>query len=125
VAHIRLTQIHGAREDTSTADMRKQIGYERMKRLNRHWFEESSSKDFSEIESYDSDDFLDDIRFMQGKLAEAGLDRIIVVDLTREEIGVPVVRVIVPGLEISAVDGERMGKRCRNARANAVRSKSR
>ncbi len=124
VAQSRLTQIHGAREDTATADMRKQIGYERMKRLNRHWFEESSSKAFSEIESYDSDDFLDDIRYMHGKLAEVGLDRIIVVDLTREEIGVPVVRVIVPGLEISAVDGERMGRRCRDARAKAARSQS-
>jgi ribosomal protein S12 methylthiotransferase accessory factor len=53
---------------------------------------------------------------MQSKLAEAGLDRVVVVDLTREEIGVPVVRVIVPGLEISAVDSERVGKRCRNAK---------
>lgn len=119
VAQSRLTQIHGAREDTTTADLRKQIGYERMKRLNKHWFEESSSKDFSEIKSYDSNDFLDDILYMQGKLAEAGLDRTVVVDLTREEIGVPVVRVIVPGLEISAVDGERVGRRCRDARANA------
>jgi thioglycine synthase len=118
VAQSRLTQIHGAREDTTTADLRKQIGYERMKRLNKHWFEDSSSKDFSEIKSYDSNDFLDDILYMQGKLAEAGLDRIVVVDLTREEIGVPVVRVIVPGLEISAVDSERVGRRCRNARAN-------
>jgi ribosomal protein S12 methylthiotransferase accessory factor len=119
VAQSRLTQIHGAREDTTTADLRKQIGYERMKRLNKHWFEESSAKDFSEIKSYDSNDFLDDILYMQGKLAEAGLDRIVVVDLTREEIGVPVVRVIVPGLEISAVDGERVGQRCRDAKANA------
>jgi putative methanogenesis marker protein 1 len=116
VAQSRLTQIHGAREDTTTADLRRQIGYERTKRLNKHWFEESSSKDFSEINSYDSCDFLDDIKHMQSKLAEAGLDRVIVIDLTREEIGVPVVRVIVPGLEISAVDSERVGQRCRNAR---------
>jgi len=38
------------------------------------------------------------------------------VDLTREEIGVPVVRVIVPGLETAAVDSERVGKRCKDAR---------
>ena len=50
------------------------------------------------------------------KLEEAGLDRVIVVDLTREEIGIPVVRVIVPGLEIAAVDPERVGKRCKDAR---------
>ena len=53
---------------------------------------------------------------MLKKLEEAGSNRVVVVDLTREEIGLPVVRVIVPGLEISAVDPERVGKRCRNAR---------
>ncbi|OPY52963.1 MAG: YcaO-like family protein [Methanosaeta sp. PtaU1.Bin112] len=116
VAQSRLTQIHGAREDTTTADFRRQIGYDRTKRLNRHWFEGSETKAFSDIESFESDDFLLDIRYMIKKLEEAGLDRVIVVDLTREEIGLPVVRVIVPGLEISAVDPERVGKRCRNAR---------
>jgi len=116
VAQSRLTQIHGAREDTTLADFRKQIGYDRTKRLNKHWFEASEKKNFSEIVSYDSDDFLLDVKYMLGRLEEAGLERAIVVDLTREEIGVPVVRVIVPGLEIAAVDSERVGKRCKNAR---------
>jgi ribosomal protein S12 methylthiotransferase accessory factor len=116
VAQSRLTQIHGAREDTTLADFRKQIGYDRTKRLNKHWFEASEKKNFSEIVSYDSDDFLLDIKYMLCRLEEAGLEKAIVVDLTREEIGVPVVRVIVPGLEIAAVDSERVGKRCKNAR---------
>ncbi len=68
------------------------------------------------MKSYDTDDFLEDIRNMTGHLEEAGLERAIVVDLTREEIGVPVVRVIVPGLEISAVDSERVGGRVKNAK---------
>ncbi len=116
VAQSRLTQIHGAREDTTMADLRKQIGYERTKRINRHWFEAEETKSFAEIESFESDDFLLDIKYMLKKLAEAGLDRAVVVDLTREEIGVPVVRVIVPGLEVAGVDPERVGKRCKNAR---------
>jgi len=36
-------------------------------------------------------------------------------DLTQEEIGVPVVRVLVPGLEVFAMDNERIGSRCRDA----------
>ncbi len=120
VAQSRLTQIHGAREDTTVADFRKQIGYERTKRLNKHWFDISMSRDFAEIKSHDSDDFLEDIKFMTGRLEEAGLDRVIVVDLTRKEIGVPVVRVIVPGLEISAVDSERVGGRVKNAKGRRV-----
>ena len=119
VAQSRLTQIHGAREDTTLADFRKQIGYERTRRLNKHWFEASETRSFAEIQSFESDDFLLDIKYMLKKLEEAGLDRVVVVDLTREEIGLPVVRVIVPGLEIAAVDPERVGKRCRDARRNA------
>ncbi len=116
VAQSRLTQIHGAREDTTLADFRKQIGYERTKRLNKHWFDISQTRDFSEIVSHDSDDFLRDIEYANSRLEEAGLDRAIVVDLTREEIGVPVVRVIVPGLEISSVDSQRVGSRIKNAK---------
>lgn len=116
VAQSRLTQIHGAREDTTVADFRKQIGYDRTKRLNKHWFDTSKTRDFAEIESQDNIDFLDDIRHITGRLEDAGLNRAIIVDLTREEIGVPVVRVIVPGLEISAVDSERIGARFKNAK---------
>ncbi|UEC43272.1 MAG: Putative methanogenesis marker protein 1 [Methanothrix sp.] len=114
VAQSRLTQIHGAREDTTTADFRREIGYERTKRLNRHWFVDSGTKPFSDIRSQDSEDFLDDIRLMLKRLRGAGMERAIVVDLTREEIGVPVVRVIVPGLEMSAVDPDRRGRRWRD-----------
>jgi len=120
MAQSRLTQIHGAREDTTLADFRKQIGYERTKRINKRWFEVGVKRNFSEIESFDSDDFLLDIKYMLGKLEAAGLERVIVVDLTREEIGIPVVRVIVPGLENAAVDPERVGQRCRNARDRRV-----
>jgi putative methanogenesis marker protein 1 len=116
VAQSRLTQIHGAREDTTEAAFRKNLGYERTKRLNRHWFGEAEEIAFAEIRSFDSDDFRKDITHTIDALRRAGLDRVIVVDLTREEIGVPVVRVIVPGLEVYAMDQERMGKRCRDAR---------
>ncbi|MDD1751333.1 MAG: YcaO-related McrA-glycine thioamidation protein [Methanothrix sp.] len=123
VAQSRLTQIHGAREDTTLADFRKQIGYDRTKRLNKHWFEASEKKSFADIASFESDDFLLDIKYMLKKLEEAGLDRAVVVDLTREEIGLPVVRVIVPGLEIAAVDPERVGKRCKDASRKARNSR--
>src|SRR5664279_2038599 len=40
VAQSRATQIHGAREDTNRESVARMIGYERMKRLNKHWLEE-------------------------------------------------------------------------------------
>ncbi|RZN41585.1 MAG: YcaO-related McrA-glycine thioamidation protein [Methanosarcinales archaeon] len=114
VAQSRLTQIHGAREDTTVAEFRKKIGYERTKKINRHWFDTSEEKDFNDTTSFDSDDFLDDIRYMIKNLEGAGLNHVITVNLTRDETRVPVVRVIVPGLEVHAMDSERIGVRCKN-----------
>ena len=118
VAQSRLTQIHGAREDTATGDMRRLMGYQWMRKQNEHWFARTKSKDLDTVEScsLDNNDFLEDIQHVLARLKAAGLERVIVVDLTREEIGVPVVRVIVPGLEMYGVDGDRIGGRCRNAR---------
>jgi ribosomal protein S12 methylthiotransferase accessory factor len=115
VAQSRLTQIHGAREDTTQAELRKRMGYDRAKRINAYWFKNNGVVDYNRIVSYDSDDFLTDIRFIIEALKRQGLDRVIVVDLTREEIGIPVVRVIVPGLEVFAMDPERRGDRVNHA----------
>ncbi|MDD1646542.1 MAG: YcaO-related McrA-glycine thioamidation protein [Methanomicrobiales archaeon] len=116
VAQSRLTQIHGAREDTTVADFRRRIGYDRTRRMNRYWFDGDGEVDFSTIHSCDTDDFLTDIRHMLSVLEKAGFAHVITVDLTRPEISVPVVRVVVPGLEVYAMDQERIGTRCRDAR---------
>lgn len=120
VAQSRLTQIHGAREDTVVADMRRQIGYERTKRFNGYWFRENGTIPFVELPTEPSDDLLTDIRHVCDTLVSAGYERVIVTDLTRPDIGVPVVRVVVPGLEVFAMDQERSGERCRNARRNRL-----
>jgi ribosomal protein S12 methylthiotransferase accessory factor len=39
------------------------------------------------------------MRWMLARLRAAGIHQVIAVDLTREAIGIPVARVIVPGLE--------------------------
>jgi thioglycine synthase len=115
VAQSRLTQIHGAREDTTIAEMRKKMGYDRTRRINGYWFRDNGTMDYSHIRSSDTDDFKKDIDHIVDALKKQGLDRVIVVDLTREEIGIPVVRVIVPGLEVFAMDPERRGERVENA----------
>nr|WP_319538367.1 YcaO-related McrA-glycine thioamidation protein [uncultured Methanospirillum sp.] len=117
-AQSRATQIHGAREDTQDSHMKRQIGYDRTKRLNRKWFENGESIAFSDMYAFRSEDFLDDITYTLGQLKRAGISHVLVTDLTRPEIGIPVVRVIVPGLEHYAMDPERIGERCRSARRN-------
>ena len=116
VAQSRLTQIHGAREDTATVGLKNRMGYDRMKRINGYWFKDNGTVDYPALASYDTDDFATDIRNAIDALKKQGLSRVIVVDLTREEIGVPVVRVIVPGLEVYAMDPERRGERLKHAK---------
>jgi ribosomal protein S12 methylthiotransferase accessory factor len=117
-AQSRATQIHGAREDTQEGHIKRQIGYERTKRLNKKWFTNGQEIDMGDMYAFRSDDFLDDIRYTIEQLQAAGLGQVITCDLTRPEIGVPVVRVIVPGLEQFAMDGERRGDRYKSARRN-------
>ena len=54
---------------------------------------------FSEIKTYIKKDLLDDISLILNRLRKAGLTRAIIVDLTIPDVGIPVVRAIVPGLE--------------------------
>lgn len=115
VAQSRLTQIHGAREDTTIAEMRKKMGYERTKRINGYWFKDRGTVEYGKVRSTDTDDFRKDIGNVIAALKKQGMERVIVVDLTREEIGIPVVRVVVPGLEVFAMDQERRGERVKNA----------
>jgi putative methanogenesis marker protein 1 len=121
VAQSRATQIHGAREDATIADVRKQIGYERTKRLNAKWFDETKTVRFSELKDISADDFLDEIKNAIRLLNSVGLQTVIFKDLTRPELNIPVVRVIVPGLESFAIDSGREGLRCKTARMNAAK----
>lgn len=111
-AQSRLTTIHGTREDTVKAEFARRIGYERMKRINRKWFSPSPERtSLDQMRSFSGKDFLEDIEYVIASLRKAGLSEVIVVDLTKEETRIPAVRVIVPGLEVYALDKERAGKR--------------
>lgn len=120
VAQSRATQIHGAREDTTTGDLRRAVGYDRARRLNRYWFEAKQEVAAPAIPSMGTDDFLADIEAMLARLAAIGLDRVVGVDLSRPETGLAVARVVVPGLECYAMDPERRGGRFRDARLHRL-----
>ncbi|MEN4005749.1 MAG: YcaO-related McrA-glycine thioamidation protein [Methanobacteriaceae archaeon] len=112
VAQSRATQIHGTREDTTRAVFMRKAGYERMKRINRHWFGESEEIiELDEIKNQSGKSFKEDIKTSLKLLKKVGFSKALFVDLTRPEIEIPVVRVIIPGMEVYSVDAERMGKR--------------
>ena len=58
-----------------------------------------------------TDDIFDDLQIVRAKINAQGMNRTVVVDLTRKELGIPVVRVIVPGMEVFAIDEDRVGAR--------------
>lgn len=112
VAQSRATQIHGTREDTTRAVFMRKTGYERMKRINKHWFGESEEAiELKEIKNRSGKSFREDIETSMDLLKKAGFEDVLYVDLTRPEIDIPVVRVIIPGMEVYSVDPGRIGKR--------------
>ncbi len=112
VAQSRATQIHGTREDTIRAVFMRKAGYERMKRINNHWFGESKkSVELHKIKNMAGKSFKEDIDTSKKLLGNCGFKDIMYVDLTRPEINIPVVRVLIPGMELYSVDTGRMGKR--------------
>lgn len=112
VAQSRLTQIHGAREDTVHAEHSRKLGYERMKRINKMWLADAGPPvRLSDLPRMDTEDIFDDLQVVRSRLNARGLKSTIVVDLTRKDLGIPVVRVIVPGLEVFAIDEDRVGAR--------------
>lgn len=69
--------------------------------------------DFTAVTGLAADSIDADLAWELDALRAAGLGEVVVVDLTREEFGIPVVRVVIPGLEGPAgiVSGCRPGRR--------------
>jgi putative methanogenesis marker protein 1 len=107
LAQSRAADIQGGREDLTVWHARATKSVDR----NSWSYQRTSAVDFTRLPSHPSGDVLEDIEHMIDLLRQRGLDRVVVVDLTMPEIGVPVVRVVVPGLEIWGVDKFRAGKR--------------
>ena len=76
-----------------------------------------NQKGIKELEVGYSTDIYDDIQSMIAKLRARGLDRVIAVNLTRSDVDIPTVRMIVPGMETFCFDKTRVGERAMNALA--------
>ena len=112
VAQSRATQINGAREDTVRADFAREAGYERMKRINRYYFrQEETQINFNDIEDKSTTSITGDLEIVKKELMDNEIKNILYTDLTRPEIDVSVVRVVIPEMELYAIDSSRAGYR--------------
>jgi YcaO-like protein with predicted kinase domain len=96
-AQSRLTIIAGSRDDMGRSDYRSWRDPANAQR----WREQAAARGsvpFASVASFESTSFEEDLAFELEAVRRAGCGHVIVVELTRPEIGIPVVRVIVPGL---------------------------
>ena len=96
-AQSRLTIIAGSRDDMCRAS----YAAWRDPATAARWRRQAADRgvvEFASVPSVESESFEEDVARLLGAVARAGCDRVVVVELTRPEIGIPVVRVIVPGL---------------------------
>jgi ribosomal protein S12 methylthiotransferase accessory factor len=110
VSQTRAANIQGARDDL------RKIKYGESNTDDRRAWQFIPSKKtikFSKVQTFFNEDILDDIKLILSRLKSIGLGRVIIVDLTNPEIGVPVVRAIVPGLETFKITKSVMGMRAR------------
>jgi ribosomal protein S12 methylthiotransferase accessory factor len=94
----RVTRIAGAREELASGLYDAAATKEAIARFLAA-AAHAPVRSFSDVAGFDSDTVAGDVAWELQRLAAASLKQVIVVDLTRPELGLPVVRVVVPGLE--------------------------
>jgi ribosomal protein S12 methylthiotransferase accessory factor len=110
VAHSRASHLSGMLENPDRKSLVERAGYDRMKRINREWFAGGEEIPLSAIEDRSTPYIDDDIRLVLDELRPFS-ERVCVCDLTRTVI--PVVRVIIPGFEVSCVNPARFRSRAK------------
>jgi ribosomal protein S12 methylthiotransferase accessory factor len=106
-AQARNTYIAGARDDYP-AHAYASAYRRRRAHFCRQLMAAQPRRVFAHVPNFESASPQADLDWMLARLRVAGIDQAIVVDLTRAAIGVPVARVIVPGLEgpMDEADGD-------------------
>ena len=104
VAHSRAIHFHGEGKNPERQEMVQRIGYDRLERVNRAWFAGAEEIPLGQVPGPATDTIDGDIRAVMQEL-EGKVERICICDLNRT--GIPVVRVVVPGMEVSHLNVDR------------------
>lgn len=115
---VRNTYITGSRDDLPVEQYAPSVQVDRLRRLRLSMASTQPARDFRAVPSQSFDNFEDECRWLLGRLATAGHAQVLAIDLTKAEFGVPVARVVIPGLE-GPDDGDDVpGARARAAGAS-------
>jgi ribosomal protein S12 methylthiotransferase accessory factor len=105
----RLGIIQAARDSFNTTHLGMRMA---TRGYHRRLLQESWRIPLSEVTSFRSADLREDLRFLLKRLVAVGVEQVIVTDVSRPDLGIPVVRVRVPGLATFGVNQRRVGWRC-------------
>jgi ribosomal protein S12 methylthiotransferase accessory factor len=97
-AQSRLTYISGSRDDISQSEYARGGNWDDLKSVHALLDNIVPERCFGERPDQGTDCFEGDISVMISALQEAGVNRVVAVDLRQDEIGIPVVKLIAPGL---------------------------
>jgi ribosomal protein S12 methylthiotransferase accessory factor len=95
----RLTVISGSRDDVFYRHYEAVANQDTIRRAYEVLTRTRPTLAFSSRARVDTPTFHQDLEAILHALGSVGITRAVAVDLTREELGIPVVKVVVPGLE--------------------------
>jgi YcaO-like protein with predicted kinase domain len=95
---VRTTYISGARDDLMAEEYGEVVLAGR-----RAWAESlkaaAPARSYADVPDQRFDSLNEDVTWLLQRLRDVGIDQVVAVDLTRSEFSLPVVRIVVPGLE--------------------------
>jgi ribosomal protein S12 methylthiotransferase accessory factor len=100
-AQDRLTHIAASRDDLLFGGSERKRDSERHAAVRNQLRSQPELRPFGDAPTYNFSTFADDVDHIVRRLVACGLRQIVRVDLTNPDLGVPVVRMVVPGLEPS------------------------
>jgi YcaO-like protein with predicted kinase domain len=116
-AQSRLTMIAGSRDDTPRSDYDRVGAADRIRSILA---DNPPVRNFRTVPTFVSDALEQDVEWLLGCLQSSNCPTVVIVDLTRRDLNVSVVRVVIPGLESSHdIPGYVPGLRVRAAMAAA------
>jgi YcaO-like protein with predicted kinase domain len=98
-AQSRLTVISGARDDLRHGDYDQWLDPDVITSMRRSVMSLPRTRRFCDVPDYDGETIEDDLEWELRCIKNAGIRRLVMVDLTKAEFALPVVRIIAPGLE--------------------------
>lgn len=96
---VRTTYIAGSRDDLRPGEFTPPAIEQKLRRARALMSEGGAQRNFRDVPSYESETCAGDLAWMLDRLRAVGIEEVVALDLTRPDLGMPVARVVIPGLE--------------------------